>query len=280
MLKSIAKKILRNWYYRSGRFYKIPFGVNRSVYFEYDPSMILDIMLGFHEPNTFEACRQIIQKGMTVVDIGANRGYFSVFFSRCVAPSGRVYAFEPMPDNFEALQRTIVKNNCQNVVCQRAAIADKNSPVVIFLAENHLMSSLDALWAGNKHGRIMVDGITLDSFFAEKNHGPDFIKMDIEGGGVYALVGMEETIKKFKPCLLFESHTPAEDKAIGKALSLIDYAVFRVGSSVEIKDLNSDHTDPYGIYGTVVAIPKISKILNHLKPAEFQRFRRGQRPTQ
>ena len=51
------------------------------------------------------------------------------------------------------------------------------------------MASLDGNWTGKAGGEIEVNGITLDGYFEEKNYYPDFIKMDIEGGGVYAFPG-------------------------------------------------------------------------------------------
>lgn len=48
--------------------------------------------------------RQLIQPGMTVVDVGANIGIYTRFFSGLAGVSGRVHAFEPAPSNFERLQ--------------------------------------------------------------------------------------------------------------------------------------------------------------------------------
>ena len=277
MIKSVIKKALK-LYYKEGGFYKIPFGPNRGLYFEYEPSMILGIMLGIHEPNTFQAFSQLLRKGMTVVDLGANRGYFSIYFAKMVGNGGVVYAFEPMPDNYAALERTIHKNNFQNIIKPvQAAVYNRNETVEFFQSENHLMSSVDVAWAGSTHGKIEVSGITLDSFFEDKKRGPDLIKMDIEGGGTYALEGMEEVIKKYKPYLLLESHTPAEDKAIGRILAIGDYVVFRVGDSTEVKDLTADHTNPQGVYGTVLGVPKDDPSLKNLKPDLFQKYRFGQR---
>jgi len=107
---------------------------------------------------------------------------------------------------------------------------------------------------------------------------PDFIKMDIEGGGVFALQGMENCIHKNEPVLFLESHTGAEDLAIGKALSLIDYDVYRVGSTVPVKHLDKNYEDEHGIYDTVIGIPRSKRALfGDWSPLQFQKKRFGQR---
>ena len=85
ILRKILGKSLRR-YYIPGRFYRIPFGPNKGAHVEYDPSMNLDMMLGLHEPNTFEVARQIITDGMLVWDVGANRG--SAGADLCYVPGG------------------------------------------------------------------------------------------------------------------------------------------------------------------------------------------------
>ena len=140
------------------------------------------------------------------------------------------------------------------------------------------MASLDGNWAGKAGGEIEVNGITLDAYFEEKNYYPDFIKMDIEGGGVFALPGMKNCILRNQPILFLESHTPEEDLAIGNTLAMLPYDVYRVGDNREVKYLDRDYKDPLGIYGTVIAIPK-SKInlFGQWKPTVFQKKRIDQR---
>jgi hypothetical protein len=140
------------------------------------------------------------------------------------------------------------------------------------------MASLDVNWASTSGGETSVPCVTIDSFFKDLLNKPDFIKMDIEGGGVYALQGMEQTIKNFAPVLFLESHTPDEDIAIGKALSLINYDVYRVGDTTPVKYLNRDYKDKEGIYNTVIGVPSSKKSLfGKFDPYIFQKSRFGQR---
>ena len=53
--------------------------------------------------------------GETVVDIGANVGVFSVFLSKEVGETGRVFAFEPVRETFIRLHENLVLNLSDNV---------------------------------------------------------------------------------------------------------------------------------------------------------------------
>jgi FkbM family methyltransferase len=256
----------------------IRFGKNKGMKLRYSNDLNVDMLLGFHEPNTFEVFDIFIKEGMVVADIGANVGYFTRFLSKKVKASGLVHSFEPIPNTYEALRDTINLNKLENVISINKAVSNANGTVTMFLSHTHYMASLDMNWASDKGGNVKVPAITLDSFYEQLGKYPDFIKMDIEGGGVFALKGMENCIKKNEPILLLESHTADEDKAIGEALSLANYKVYRVGDNTPVKNLDANYTDKYGIYGTVIGIPE-SKL--HLyanwTPEQFQRKKFGQR---
>ena len=74
------------------------------------------------EPEVLAALRQWVRPGMTVVDIGANIGYFTVHLSRLVGAHGVVHAFEPEPVNFSILTENVNMNGLTNVRLHRAAV--------------------------------------------------------------------------------------------------------------------------------------------------------------
>lgn len=257
---------------------KVLFGKNKGLKFENNGDLNLDMILGFHEPNTFEVFDLFIKDGTTVVDIGANVGYFTRFLGRKVGNAGKVFAFEPIPATFETLKKTIALNGLANVTPVNKAVSDHTGTVTMYLSHTHYMASLDAGWATKEGGETEVPCVTLDDFFSGLETKPGFIKMDIEGGGAFALKGMERLIKEHQPVLFLESHTPAEDKAIGEALSLIPYDVYRVGSTKPVKHLDKDYRDEFGIYDTVIGIPQSRRNeFAGFNPLQFQKNRFGQR---
>ena len=62
---------------------------------------------GVWEPHITEAFRTCLAAGDVCVDIGAHVGYYTLLASRLVGPSGRVYAFEPSPGVYRALERNL-----------------------------------------------------------------------------------------------------------------------------------------------------------------------------
>ena len=276
-MSNVIKKAIRG-YLKAKKINTIRFGKNRGFRYKFNEDLNLDMMLGFHEPNTFEVFDLFIKEGMNVADVGANIGYFSRFLSRKVGPKGKIFAFEPMPATFAMYQETVSLNQLTNIVPVNAAVSDTDGTVKMYFSHTHYMASVDVNWASNKGGEIEVKSLRLDTYFEEKGFFPDFIKLDIEGGGVFALEGMKNCIVKNQPVLFLESHTLAEDLAIGKALSLIPYEVYRVGDSEPVVHLDRDYTDKGGIYSTVIAIPKSKlHVYGNLDPSSFQKKRIGQR---
>lgn len=178
ILKLLVKNLLR---IQSTN--RVFFGKNKGFRYKFNDDLNLDMMLGLHEPNTFEVFELFVKKGMIVADIGANIGYFSRFLSQKIGPDGKLFAFEPIPSTFERLEGTISLNDLSNVVPMNQAVGNVNGELKMFLSHTHYMASLDVSWAGKADGYVNVRGVTLDSFFEEKGFYPDFIKMDIEGGG-------------------------------------------------------------------------------------------------
>ncbi len=106
----------------------------------------------------------------------------------------------------------------------------------------------------------------MDEFFENDIGGqyPDLIKMDIEGAGVFALKGCERCLASKRPLILIESHTGAEDEAIGYVLRNFKYEALRIETKkwVLYKDRNYEDVD--GVYGRMLLIPseKMQKFTN------------------
>jgi FkbM family methyltransferase len=139
--------------------------------------------------------KSLIRKGMVVVDIGAYVGHYTLIAADLVGEKGKVFAFEPDPDNFALLLKNLEVNRCQNVIPVQKAIADRNGKTRLFLAqENKGDHRIYDSYDGRKS--ITVDVTSLDDFFKERDYRVDVIKMDIEGSEMAALNGMTKILKK------------------------------------------------------------------------------------
>jgi 2-polyprenyl-3-methyl-5-hydroxy-6-metoxy-1,4-benzoquinol methylase len=73
-----------------------------------------------------------IRPGMTVADIGAGEGYYTVRLAERVGPTGRVLAQDIMPEVIEALSRRITREDWRNVSVRLGAAEDPRLPVNSF----------------------------------------------------------------------------------------------------------------------------------------------------
>jgi FkbM family methyltransferase len=136
---------------------------------------------------------------MTLVDIGAHLGYFSLLAAKKVGSTGHVYAFEPQHDNCEMLGKSVLSNEFQNrVTIVEKAVTDCIGSVDLYYAEpGDGEASIYGRNAEGKDVHRLVETITLDEFFAAEGWPKvDIIKMDIEGAEKLALEGGRELIRR------------------------------------------------------------------------------------
>ncbi|MEK7263732.1 MAG: FkbM family methyltransferase [Bacteroidota bacterium] len=146
-----------------------------------------------YEQAETDLIKSILKPGNTFVDVGANIGYYSLLASQCVGEKGKVYSFEPAPNNFSLLQKNIAANKLQNIIATQKAIAEKQGILRLFMDE-HLSGGHQIFDSGLKSHSVDVETISLDEFFLPKNVKIDLLKIDIEGAEMFALEGVKKTI--------------------------------------------------------------------------------------
>ena len=145
-----------------------------------------------------------IRPGMTIVDVGANIGYYTLLFSKLTGDSGRVYAFEPEPQNFALLQENLSRNGRTNVVAFNQAASDRAGESFLFLStENH--GDHQAYPSDDGRRKVRMTMTRLDDCIT----GPvDLVKMDIQGFEAHALSGMESIIAGSPRLTIFTEFWP------------------------------------------------------------------------
>jgi FkbM family methyltransferase len=86
---------------------------------------------GSWAPSETRVMRRLLRPGDTVIDAGANFGYFTLLASRIVGPTGQVVAFEPVPPTVQRLKRNLELNGATNVVLHECAVSDNQGTVRI-----------------------------------------------------------------------------------------------------------------------------------------------------
>ncbi|MEK7075245.1 MAG: FkbM family methyltransferase [Patescibacteria group bacterium] len=168
-------------------------------------------------------------------DLGANYGYYSLLASKLVGSQGKVFSFEPDPENFIFLK----KNKRENISILNKAVTDLNGVVDFYTKrlakdkmnsaidiENSRISSKDELYR-----KITVESITLDDFCSKNKIYPDFIKIDVEGAEEKVLKGAQEILKNQSPIIamevIFDPFTEIYKNAI-KILTDNNFKIFAI----------------------------------------------------
>ncbi|HBT81637.1 hypothetical protein A2757_00560 [Candidatus Giovannonibacteria bacterium RIFCSPHIGHO2_01_FULL_48_47] len=165
-----------------------------------------DLLLrGVYDEYETELVKNLIKPGMRAVDIGAHIGYFTLIMARAAGPEGKVWAFEPEPENFKLLKTNIKINNLDNVTAYPYALSNKKGKVKLFLDKKNLGNvSLQAgnISAQDLGGSFEVEAHTLDEHFEKEKI--DFIKIDVQGAEGLVLKGGEKTLKNNKLKMIME----------------------------------------------------------------------------
>jgi FkbM family methyltransferase len=169
-------------------------------------SMGLSIDPAF-EPLETRFCIAAAKPGGVVVDIGANIGYYTLLFAKHVAPSGKVVAFEPDPDNFRLLSANVTMNAYANVTVVQAAVSNANEQLELYRNETNRMDHR-TYDAGEGWEAVPVPAIRLDDYFTSDSRGIDLIKMDIQGSEPRALAGMTRLLTENPAVVLVTEFWP------------------------------------------------------------------------
>jgi len=128
---------------------------------------------------------------MTIWDIGANVGLYTLVGARHTEPTGHVYAFEPMPRNLAFLRHHINQNGLRSVTVVPGAVAD--SPGVLRMAEGDSPSEFHI----DRDGGFEVNSIVLDRWFqSHATDKPDIVKIDVEGAEHLVLQGGNQVFQE------------------------------------------------------------------------------------
>lgn len=138
-----------------------------------------------------------IKPGMTVADIGAGEGYYTIRLGQRVGKDGRVVAEDIVPDVIEALGKRVLQERLDNVSVRLGLPADPRLPEAsfhrVFMVHmyHEIESPYEFLW--RLRPSLTPDGqvIVVDANRPTQNHGtpPDLLKCEFAAVG-YQMVAM------------------------------------------------------------------------------------------
>ncbi|MFH1590554.1 MAG: FkbM family methyltransferase [archaeon] len=150
-----------------------------------------------------EIVKKVLKKGMRVLDIGANIGYYTLIEASIVTDQGKVYALEPAPRNVDMLRKNVSKNKYLNIVeIYPVAVSNKTGVSKLHLSNMANLHTMIFLGSTKPHGKtghmtgssLDVKTVKVDDFLKGKKP-VNLIRMDIEGYECEAIDGMINTLK-------------------------------------------------------------------------------------
>jgi FkbM family methyltransferase len=158
---------------------------------------------GRYEPQETALLKLLLKPGMTVVDVGANWGYFSLVAAHLVGAGGRVVSVEADPRACRTLRSNVARNRLDEVVTvldmaasdRRHAVQLREYAPGASASGNYGLTSTTTVVEGGR--QFEVSGRQLDEALDESGvDRVDLLKMDIEGAESAALAGLERRLSK------------------------------------------------------------------------------------
>jgi FkbM family methyltransferase len=231
---------------------------------------------GTFETAELEFTQRYIQPGMTVLDIGANCGLYTLLASTCVGPSGSVFAFEPSPRERKRLREHLWLNRCTNARIEPYALGSHTSQADLYVVQGAQTgcNSLKPPQVNEPVSPTRVEVRTLDDFLEREGlTGVHFIKIDVEGGEMEVLKGATNLLQNPSlPALLVEVsdlRTAAWNYKAKEILSFLreyGYTFFSASTSGSL--VPASYSEDY-IDTNLVALPQTTcqSILERLRGA-------------
>lgn len=160
---------------------------------------------GFWEMWLTQFLARRVTPGMTVVDVGANFGYYTLLLGDLVGAAGQVIAVEPNPEAASLLQESVLLNGhrTRTKVVPHALSASAGHGWLYAPdgePKNAALVDTEHL-AGGK--TIEVATLTLDEVALEYGK-VDLVKIDAEGGEQGIVAGMRQVIARDRPAIVLE----------------------------------------------------------------------------
>jgi len=194
--------------------------------------------------------KNLINPGDTVVDIGANLGYYTCNFAKWVGAQGKVVSYEPVRPVMNVLKRNVAGR--KNVTLKPYALGEETKRITLV----NMTKTTTGYIASGSHFILEEKNVLdpdVETFDAEMKEASqeltslgriDFIKCDVEGYEVIILTNAIKILEQEKPLLLVESHGENRKKVL-RMMTQLGYNgyILKDMKLLPYKELDDTHTD-------------------------------------
>lgn len=231
------------------------------------------------EPQTTKLLLHFSKDAENVIIAGAYFGDQAIPVAQNIKNKGLCHTFEPNKNNSDLIIENARLNGLNNVLINNLALWNKSNEKLVFEGEDALASTIEA---GDSNSNVLHT-ITIDDYVTQNVKGPvNLLMIDVEGSEIKVLEGAENTVKKHKPVVVFETHSLYNDWSRGlensdsvKLLTDLGYQVFAVrefhqnidtgAMPVELLPLNRTYCEIPPHHGfNLLAVPNGKLIENDL----------------
>ena len=187
-----------------------------------------------------------IQRGDTVVDLGANIGLYSLHY---LFLGAIVHGFEPSPFNHQSIER--ICGIFKDFTLHKVAVGYKNVIITTRFIDSH----------DGHNRRQKITFVRFDEYASQNGIEPKFIKMDIEGMEHYALHAMRHTIEEIQPYWQIEYHPNTNFWTTTAEIERpepFDFTIFF--DNYTVFDQKFNQTSKISEYGQYFFIPKVQYV--------------------
>lgn len=197
----------------------VPIPSHEPIQFQFNPASPVQMEMAQalasaagYEPATWDAFREFIRPGDTVVDVGAHVGVLTCLAGRLVGPTGHVIAFEPHLGNRAQLLKHIRLNGMDWIEADKRAVSDEPGTVPFYACADNdgghalwdpALSKANVLTKARPSVRP-VQTVRLDDAIPKARRPVRFLKIDTEGAEVHVLRGAERILREDRPIIVGE----------------------------------------------------------------------------
>ena len=176
------------------------------------------ILYGWNEREEAARFLSLAKAGMTVFDVGANVGFYSLLLAARVGPTGSVHSFEPTPRVAGALRTNVQLNDFAQVKVNQIAMSDSCGTTAFYVHDDDVLSS----FGGVSQTAIDVATLTIDAYLEQNGiRHVDLIKIDVEGAEVRVLRGASRLLSAPDAPIIMIEVSPQALARIGDTADLL-----------------------------------------------------------